>query len=214
MVGTVVSSSSICVASRCSFVAAGVGAAQSQNITDPELGPALLALVERGLMAQQALDTVVEGTDNIEWRQLGLVDSTGGTACYSGSETLGIYASAQGENCCAMGNMLANADIPVSMVRAFDESTSLSFPERLLAAIEGGLDAGGEAGPIHSAAILVADLASWPVVNLRVDWDDKPDNAIPQLRHIWNNYAPQMQAYITRAVDPANSESYGVPGDE
>jgi len=31
---------------------------------------------------------------------------------------------------------------------------------------------------------------------------------------LWNNYEPQMQAYITRAVDPANSESYGVPGDE
>ncbi len=34
MYGTVISFSSICVATRCSFVKSGVGAAQSQNITD------------------------------------------------------------------------------------------------------------------------------------------------------------------------------------
>ena len=52
------------------------------------------------------------------------------------------------------------------------------------------------------------------MIDLRVDWDNQADNAIHQLHGIWDNYAPQMQAYITRAKDPANSESYGVPGDE
>ncbi|HCH32673.1 MAG TPA: hypothetical protein DE045_07015 [Oceanospirillaceae bacterium] len=50
-----------------------------------------------------------------------------------------------------------------------------------------------------------------PVVNLRVDWHDSP---IDQLHSIWREYQPQMQAYTTRAVDPANSEFHGVPGDE
>jgi len=213
-VGTVVTSSSICVASRCSFVQAGVGAVQSQNITDPELGPKLLALCEQGLSAQEALDKVVAEAQKIEWRQLGLIDCNGKTACYSGSESLGIYSTAEGVNSVAMGNMLANKSIPGAMVRAFEQSSELGFPERLLHALEAGLAAGGEAGPIHSAGMLVADKASWPVINLRVDWDDEPNHAIPQLRHLWNNYEPQMQAYITRAVDPANSESYGVPGDE
>jgi len=213
-VGTVVTSSSICVASRCSFVSAGVGAAQSQNITDPTLGPTLLALCEQGLSAQQALDKVIAEAEKIEWRQLGLIDSHGQTACYSGSESLGIYATAKGRDCVAMGNMLANTHIPAAMVSGFEESSELAFPERLLAALEAGLAAGGEAGPIHSAGMLVAHKTSWPVVDLRVDWHDESDHAIPQLRHLWNNYQPQMQAYITRAIDPANSESYGVPGDE
>ncbi len=54
----------------------------------------------------------------------------------------------------------------------------------------------------------------WPIVDLRVDWDSVPDNAIPQLQNIWKEYQPQMDAYITRAINPDESESYGVPGDE
>jgi uncharacterized Ntn-hydrolase superfamily protein len=109
--------------------------------------------------------------------------------------------------------MLADTEVPRTMVDAFEQSSG-GLAERLLLAIEAGLAAGGEAGPIHSAGLLVVADASWPVVNLRVDWDDQPDDAIKQLRSIWDNYAPQMQAYIIRAKDPANSESYGVPGNE
>src|SRR5580658_2947681 len=38
MVGVAVASSSIAVASRCAHVRAGIGAALSQNVTDPSLG--------------------------------------------------------------------------------------------------------------------------------------------------------------------------------
>ena len=213
MFGTVVTSSSICVASRCAFVQAGVGAAQSQNITDPELGQLLLSLCGDGLDAQAALNSVVDATENIQWRQLSVIDRNGNTASFSGSQTLGIHAHADGSDCVAIGNMLANAEVPQAMVDAFEQSNG-GLPERLLLAIEAGLAAGGEAGPIQSAGMLVVADASWPVVNLRVDWDVQPDSAIKQLRFLWDNYAPQMQAYITRAKNPANSESYGVPGDE
>ena len=213
MYGTVVTSSSICVAARCSFVKANTGAAQTQNITDPDLGPRMLGLIGMGLNAKQALDQIIVENKNVQWRQLGVIDHKGQTACFSGSETLGIHAMAEGNNCLAMGNMLANTDIPAAMIATFEEAGG-SLPERLLLGLEAGLAAGGEAGPIHSAGILVvAKDVNWPVVNLRVDWDDEPDHAVKQLRHVWNNYQPQMQAYITRSVNPANSEPYGVPGD-
>ena len=38
MVGVAITTSSICVASRCPWVRAGVGAAATQNVTDPSLG--------------------------------------------------------------------------------------------------------------------------------------------------------------------------------
>ena len=213
MTGTVVTSSSICVASRCSYVRDGVGAAQSQNITDPLLGTRMLDLVAAGDSAEKALATVIEETPDIEWRQLGIVDANGKSACYSGAQSLGVYATAEGKNCAAMGNMLDSTGIPQAMVDAFERADGC-FPERLLTALEAGLNAGGEAGPIHSAGIKVAASSGWSVVDLRVDWDDVPDNAISQLHSVWLQYKPQMQAYITRAVNPANSESYGVPGDE
>ena len=46
MLGGAVTSSSICVASRCLFTRAGVGAALTQNVTDPSLGDKMLNLLE------------------------------------------------------------------------------------------------------------------------------------------------------------------------
>jgi uncharacterized Ntn-hydrolase superfamily protein len=115
-VGAVVTSSSISVASRCSYVAAGVGAAQSQNITDPDLGPKMLTMAKSGLTPKELLAEIVADTPNIQWRQLGLVDINGNTAVFSGHETLGIHAAAEGDNCAAMGNMLASTAIPKAMV--------------------------------------------------------------------------------------------------
>ena len=48
MVGVSITSSSICVASRCPWVRAGVGAASTQNITDPSLGNEMLDLIAKG----------------------------------------------------------------------------------------------------------------------------------------------------------------------
>jgi uncharacterized Ntn-hydrolase superfamily protein len=72
--------------------------------------------------------------------------------------------------------------------------------------------AGGEAGAVHSAALeLVGDVA-WPIVDLRVDWAD--EDPIGQLDALWQAYRPQMQDYLTRAMNPSGAPSYGVPGDE
>lgn len=212
-VGTVVASSSICVASRCASVAPGVGAALSQNVTDPALGPMLLERVAGGMLAEEAMADVVRSTANIEWRQIGLIDFTGTSACYSGRQTLGVHAVSSGRSCAAMGNLLESTRVPDAMVKEFERTHDQSLPDRLLAALEGGLQAGGEEGPVHSAGVLVAHDASWPIVDLRVDWDETPDGAIPKLMEIWKCYAPQMDAYVTRARDPNSAESFGVPGN-
>ena len=51
---------------------------------------------------------------------------------------------------------------------------------------------------------------SWPIVDLRVDWDENP---ISRLQTIWKEYQPQLDAYVTRALNPESAPSYGVPGD-
>ena len=35
-----------------------------------------------------------------------------------------------------------------------------------------------------------------------------------ELAALWALYAPQLDAYVTRALDPRQAPSYGVPGDE
>ncbi|MGB1239266.1 MAG: DUF1028 domain-containing protein [Pseudomonadales bacterium] len=210
MVGCVITSSSICVTSRCAFTRSGVGVALTQNITNPDLGPLALDGLARGDSAEQVMAKLAETDTDVQWRQLGVLGADGRSATFSGEQALGIYATAEGKNCIAMGNLLANTEVPQAMVAAFEASTG-HLAERLLQALEAGLAAGGEMGPIHSAGLRVNADPAWPVVDLRVDWHERP---IPELRALWHNYEPQMQAYITRALDPANSESYGVPGDE
>ncbi len=212
MVGSIITSSSICVASRCAFVKSKVGVALTQNITNPELGPRALALIQDNnyQTTQAALDQLIKEEKHIEWRQLGLISANGDSATFSGNESLGIYSVAKGINVIAMGNLLATDAVPQAMVDAF-ESSHGHLADRLLIALNAGLEVGGEMGPIQSAGLKVCADPQWPIIDLRVDWHDEP---IAELKHLWHLYQPQMQAYITRAKDPANAESYGVPGDE
>jgi uncharacterized Ntn-hydrolase superfamily protein len=208
--GMVVSSSSPAVAARCAHVRAGVGAVASQNVTDPALGPLLLDRLAAGMGAEAALRAVVAGRDHIGYRQLLVVDRAGETAIHSGSEVLGTWGEARGKDCAAGGNLLADRGIPAVMVRAFEAATG-QLGERLMQALEAGLAAGGEAGPVRSSGLKVADRLDWPLVDLRIDWAQDP---VAMLRAAWEVYAPQMGAYLQRAVDAAGAPSYGVPGDE
>lgn len=208
--GVVISSSSPAVAARCSHVRAGVGAAASQNITDPALGPLLLDALEAGHPAEAALTLVTQGRAHVGYRQLLVVDRAGGVAIHSGTNVLGLWGEARGVDCAAGGNLLADNGIPAQMVAAFEAATG-HLGDRLMAALEAGLAAGGEAGPVHSAGLKIADRLSWPLADLRIDWADDP---VGMLRAAWDIYRPQMAAYVQRAEDPTQAPSYGVPGDE
>lgn len=207
--GMVISSSSPAVAARCAHVRAGVGAVASQNITDPALGPLLLDALAKGKPASQALADITSNREHIDFRQLLVIDTQGNTAIHSGTQVLGIWGEARGLDCAAGGNLLANPTIPTAMITAFETSEG-HLGDRLIAALSAGLAAGGEAGPVHSAGIKIADKLDWPLVDLRIDWSDTP---IQDLAAAWAVYRPQMAAYVQRAQDPTQAPSYGVPGD-
>lgn len=210
--GMVIASSSPAVAARCAHARAGVGVAASQNITDPDLGIRLLDLMQAGLPAAAAVERLVAEAPFIDHRQLMAVDAAGGTAFYSGARTLGVWGRAEGPGVVAGGNLLAASAVPAAMVAAFG-TTPGSLGDRLVAALLAGRDAGGEAGPVHSAGLLIVDRESWPVASLRCDWSDDA-RPIEAVARAWAVYAPQMDAYIQRAKDPRQAPSYGVPGDE
>ena len=212
MVGVAITTSSICVASRCPWVRSGVGAAATQNITDPSLGNLMLDYLEAGLGVQKTLDKVIKNRDFIEYRQLALIDNEGNSASYTGKRTLGTNAVVKGNHCIAAGNLLKSKNTVEEMSKKFSNNPNLHIAERLLLALQSGVDAGGEEGPVHSAGIKVAHEHSWPLIDLRVDWvDEKP---ISQLINIWENYKSQMMDYNARAINPSKAPSYGVPGDE
>lgn len=211
MFGVAISSSSPAVAARCAYARAGVGAVASQNVTDPTLGPLTLDLMEQGLTALEAIAEVQKRGKFIEYRQVLAVDVAGVTAIHSGPNSLGIWTQAEGRDVASGGNLLANEGVPQAIVDAFQASTG-HLGDRLIAAMRAGLAAGGEAGPVHSAGMLLVDKVSWPVADLRCDWSE--ECPIENIATAWDIYKPQLDAYIQRALDPREAPSYGVPGDE
>jgi uncharacterized Ntn-hydrolase superfamily protein len=209
--GVAITTSSIAVGARCPHVRAGVGAVATQNVTDPALGPMLLDLMERGIPAGAAIAAIVKDRPHIEFRQLTAVDRNGQSASWSGKNILGTHGVSEAEGCVAAGNLLKSAGLPGVMTAAFAANDGQHLAERLLRALEAGLASGGEEGPVHSAALIVCHQQSFPLVSLRVDWDE--ENPIRVLRKLWDDYKPQMGAYLQRAVDPTQAPSYGVAGD-
>jgi uncharacterized Ntn-hydrolase superfamily protein len=211
MFGVAIASSSPAVAARCSYTRAGVGAVASQNITDPTLGPFALDLMQGGMSANEAIAGVRDQGRFVEYRQVLAVDKEGNTAIHSGPHSLGIWTQAQGDNVASGGNLLANDTIPAAIVAGF-EAANGHIGDRLIAAMRAGLDAGGEAGPIHSAGMQICDKVNWPSADLRCDWTE--DCPIAAIATAWDIYKPQLEAYVQRALDPREAPSYGVPGDE
>lgn len=163
-----------------------------------------------GAEADRALTTLVAEAPHAAFRQIALIDRNGGTAAYSGARTLGIHADTQGQDAVAAGNMLANDSVPSAMIAAFESALGQPLGDRLITALQAGASAGGEAGPVRSAGLILVREVAWPIADLRVDWAQDP---IGDLTSLWARWAPEMDAYVTRALDPATAPAYGVPGD-
>jgi uncharacterized Ntn-hydrolase superfamily protein len=210
MFGVAIASSSPAVAARCAHARAGVGAVATQNITDPSLGPQILDRLRGGASAQSALDDALLATPFGAYRQLIVVGRDRRPVVHSGAKALGIVGVEIGAHAAAAGNLLAQPGVPAAMIAAFEAATG-PFASCLLTALRAGLVAGGEAGPIHSAGLLVVRDVSWPIVDLRVDWSD--DDPVAALTSVWERYEPQVEDYVRRALDPTAAPSFGVPGD-
>lgn len=210
--GVAISSSSPAVAARCAHARAGVGAVATQNVTNPALGPLMLDRLAAGDGAAAAVTAAAAADGFPAYRQLLAIDAFGVTAVHSGENALGVWTSAQGIDCAAAGNLLAHSGVPAAMVAAF-EAAHGALGDRLVAAMRAAVAEGGEAGPVHSAGLLVVHQQAWPYAELRADWVDD-GCPIEAIARAWEVYAPQADAYVTRALDPTAAPSYGVPGDE
>jgi uncharacterized Ntn-hydrolase superfamily protein len=209
--GIAIATSSIAVGARCPWLRAGVGAVSTQNVTLPALGSTILDRIQKNETAQTALQSALTVEAWPEYRQVIAIDRTGRTAMFSGTEMLGVHNMVEGMQCVAAGNLLANAEVINAMIHAF-ETSSGHLASRLLASMHGAAAAGGEAGPLHSAALQVVADVAWPIADLRIDWAE--EDPLGELSKLWEKYAPQLQDYLTRALNPTAAPSYGVPGDE
>lgn len=209
MFGAAIASSGIAAAAGCVHTRAGVGAAVSQGLVDPSLGPQLLDLMMHGASAAQAVEIVAADAEGADWRQIACIDAKGGFGCHSGLRAPGVHALAQGRDCVAAGCRLGLEGVPAVMVAAFTGAHGL-LGDRLLAALAAGAREGGDEASLRSAGLELAELVEWPVASLRIDWSE--GDPVGELGQLWARYKPQLRDGVTRALNPAAASLRGGQG--
>jgi uncharacterized Ntn-hydrolase superfamily protein len=137
------------------WVEAGVGAIATQSYANTTYGPKGLALLREGLAPEEVAKRLTEPDADRESRQLGIVDAKGRAYSFTGKRCLEWAGSRSGEGFTAQGNILVSQATVEAMAKAFQESKG-ELAERLVAALDAGQRAGGDARGRQSAAIVVA----------------------------------------------------------
>jgi uncharacterized Ntn-hydrolase superfamily protein len=164
-----------------------VGAVATQSYANPRYGPDGLALLRQGLPAEEVVERLTTADDGRETRQLGVVDAAGRGATFTGSECLEWAGGRIGEGYAAQGNILVSGATVDGLADAFESSAGSPLAERLLRALAGAQQAGGDRRGQQSASLLVVERdagyakLSDTVVDLRVDDHVRPIEELERL---------------------------------
>jgi uncharacterized Ntn-hydrolase superfamily protein len=192
--GGAVGTSALAVGNRCLHVAHGVGAVLSQHRTDPRLGARALARMADGFSAGAALAELAASND-LGWRQLALLDREGDIAVHHGGRLYSIATHAIRDRAVAIGNILANERVTDAMADAFMAAAGQPLERRLLAALAGGREAGGEIlDPLRSAALRVTGPDGVDRIDLRIDRADEAVAALEDLLDAYGDQEAQLRA--------------------
>jgi uncharacterized Ntn-hydrolase superfamily protein len=167
---------------------ANVGAIATQSFVNVSYGPRGLQLLKEGLGIHKVIEKLTQEDEGREYRQLGIIDANGNAAAYTGEKCLEWAGSKIGKNYSAQGNILDGEEVVKSMSRKFEVATG-DLAERLISALEGGEEAGGDVRGRQSAAILVVRKGKGRggygdrLIDLRVE--DNP-NPIAELKRLLN----------------------------
>jgi uncharacterized Ntn-hydrolase superfamily protein len=208
--GIAIATYSIVVGQLCDGIRANVGVTITQAFPRPGNHHLALKLLETGFAADHVLSQLDKDDRHASYRQICVLGRSGPPALYTGPNCRGWAGHLAGDDFAVFGNVLAGPKVVEAMRDGFNAGASEhSFEHRLIASLEAGRDAGGQAGkngavPERSAAIVVVDKDQHAELNLRVDLHD---SAVHELRRLYEFYKPYDAYYRLRATDPAQ----GVP---
>lgn len=187
------------VGNRCPIVRPNFGAASVQLIADPRQTMLCGRLLDLGYSAGKVLAELQASDPHIVRRQIGIVDSYGNTAAYSGPTTGSYSGHFQGRQWVAMGNGVVSEAVVKSIAESLEASESEEIWDRLMLAVEAGGAAGGQKEGQRSASLLVFGAEPYALVDLRVDLHAEP---IGDLRRIYDWFRPLIPYYQQRVLDP------------
>jgi uncharacterized Ntn-hydrolase superfamily protein len=202
------------------------GAVATQSYANPRYGRDGLALLRQGLSAEEVVRRLTEADEGREERQLGVVDSNGAAATYTGSACPEWAGGRTGPGYAAQGNLLVSGETVDALAETFEAATG-SLAERLIEALAAGQAAGGDRRGQQSAALLVVQRdggyagLSDVVVDLRVDDHEAPIEELKRLfalhdrlfgktpRDEWLSVDDELRAEISERVRKLGFGSLG-----
>ncbi|MCD2203630.1 DUF1028 domain-containing protein [Halobacterium sp. KA-6] len=189
-VGVAVQSKFVGVGAVVPFASADAGAIATQSFANVAYGPDGLDLLREGYSADEVVEQLTEDDEDAPQRQVGVVGQDGSVAAFTGDECFDHASDRQGEQYTVQGNILENRETVDAMAETF-EATEGGLPEKLIAALHAGNEAGGDQRGEQSAALYVAkpeggyDGRNDRWIDVRVDDHDAP---IDELERVFRVY--------------------------
>jgi uncharacterized Ntn-hydrolase superfamily protein len=184
------------VATQSKFLAVGsvvpwaephVGAIATQSYANPRYGPDGLALLRKGLSADEVVERLTSADEGRDHRQLGVVDGEGRSATFTGTECLDWAGGRTGPSYAVQGNILVSEATVAALESTFLATMGRPLAERLLDCLAAAQEAGGDSRGQQAAALLVVEKhggyarLSDVLVDLRVDDHERPIDELTRL---------------------------------
>jgi len=185
--GVAVQSKFLAVGSIVPWAEPHVGAIATQSYANPRYGPDGLALLRAGRSAEQVIQALTEADSGRADRQLGVVDSAGRAATFTGERCHDWAGGRTGAGYAAQGNILVSEATVDALATTFESTPRLNLAERLLECLAAAQAAGGDRRGQQSASLLLVERdagyakLSDTIVDLRVDDHGHPISELQRL---------------------------------
>lgn len=217
--GVAVASRFLAVGAYVPTAVGGVGAVATQAHANTTFGSRAVALMAAGASPDECAAVLRREDPGIEERQFGIVDASGASVSFTGSECHAWAGGVAGENFAAQGNILTGEAVVDGLVAALGDH-EWPFPERLLRAMEAAEAAGGDRRGRQSAALLIvgegkgyAGLTDrW--IDLRVDDHEAPVTELARLLKLHRLYLDAPSGEVRELSADDISFLQGVLGEE
>jgi uncharacterized Ntn-hydrolase superfamily protein len=199
--GAMVATRFVAAAGLCLSVSADTGALSTQATINPTYGPRGLRALVDGASAEETVAALIEADAGREHRQVHVVDRTGAVAAFTGGACRHWSGHRSGHGVSVAGNLLAGPEV-VEATLAHYERSELPFAERLMAAMQAGQEAGGDARGQQSAGIVIYGTEDYPDLSLRVDEHPAPLAELRRIYDLWLLEFAAARKFMATRADP------------
>jgi uncharacterized Ntn-hydrolase superfamily protein len=168
----------------------GIGAVATQANAEVAYGPGILELLEAGVGPREALERLLSEDPSAASRQVAVVAASGEVAVHTGADCIPVAGDVTGAGVSCQANIMVSDRVWPAMLEAYTGAEG-PLSQRLLAALDAGEAAGGDARGRQSAALLVVPARgeAWQTeVELRVEDHEDPLGELRRLLRLHDAY--------------------------